>query len=143
MSLDDPYGPTIVYAAEPAPDGAEVYVLGRAVDPDSIPALCERLAEQVRNRRATRVVCDVGAITEPDAVVLAALARLRLTARRLGCRLELDRVQPRLRELIAFAGLDQVLPVRAGAGVEPVRQAEQREQPRGVQEVADPLDPAG
>jgi len=136
-----------VFAPEsgPAPDRTEVLVLvlGPAIDPGRISALCERLAERVRRRRATRVVCDVGAITEPDVAVLAALARLRLTARRLGCQMEIHRALPWLRELIAFAGLGQVLPVHAGGGVEPVRQAEEGEQPSGVQEVADPLYPAG
>jgi ABC-type transporter Mla MlaB component len=115
----------------------QVWVLGPTVDPDEVPALCERLAEDVRRRGAVRVVCDVGTITEPDAVVLAALARLQLTARRMNCLMEIHRVQPRLRELIAFAGLEEVLPVHRG------RQAEEWEQLRGVEEVGDPLDPAG
>lgn len=137
MSLCGPHGLT-----DMQPDDTEVLVLGPAIDPDGVPGLCERLAERVRRGGAARVVCDVGAITEPDVAVVAALARLRLTARRLHCPMELHHVQPRLRELIAFAGLDEVLPVR-GYGVEPVRQAEQREQPGGVEVVGDPLDPAG
>jgi anti-anti-sigma regulatory factor len=145
MTSCGPYGLTNVDAPEwePAPDSTEVLVLGPAIDPDSVPALCERLADRVRRRRVTRVVCDVGAITEPDAAVLGALARLRLTTRRLGCLMEIQRAQPRLRELIAFAGLDEALPVRDGGRVQPVRQAEQREQRRGVEEVVDRLDPAG
>lgn len=145
MSLCDPFSPTVVHIPdrEPAADGTTVWVLGPTVDPDGIPELCERLAERVRSRRVARLVCDVGLITEPDAAVLAALARLQLTARRLSCRVEIHRVQPRLRDLIAYAGLDEVLPVHRGRGVEPVRQAEQREQPGGVEEVADPRDPAG
>jgi ABC-type transporter Mla MlaB component len=125
------------------PDDTAVLVLGPAIDPDGVPGLCARLAERVRRGGAARVVCDVGAITEPDAAVLAALARLQLTARRLDCSMEIHHVQPRLRELIAFAGLEEVLPVHRGFGVEPVRQAEQREQVGGVQEVGDPLDPPG
>lgn len=124
-------------------DEAVIWILAPGVDPAAVPALCDHLAERVRRRRATRVVCDVGGITVPDAGTLATLARLQLTARRLGCRVELHRVQPALRELIRFAGLDDVLPARSGSGVESGGQAEQREQPGGVQEVADPLDPAG
>ncbi len=150
MSLCGPFGPTIVHIPdrEPAPDGTEVWVLGPAVDPDGIAELCERLTQRVQARRVqggrvTRLVCDVGAITEPDAAVLAALTRMQLTARRLNCRMEIHRMRPRLGDLIAYAGLDEVLPVHRGCGVEPVRQAEQREQPGGVEEVADPPDPAG
>jgi ABC-type transporter Mla MlaB component len=38
------------------------------------------------------------------------LARLQLGARRLGCSVRLRRVDPRLRELLELAGLDEVLP---------------------------------
>lgn len=138
MSLGDPRGLTIMQL-----DRTEILVLGPAIDPDGVPSLCERLAERVRRSGAARVVCDVGAIIEPDAAVLAALARLRLTARRLDCPMEIHHVRPRLRELIAFAGLDDVLAVHRGFGAEPVRQAEQREQPGGLEEGGDPLDPAG
>jgi anti-anti-sigma regulatory factor len=40
-----------------------------------------------------------------DAVVVDALARLRLTAHRLGRHMRLRHVSPELRELIDFAGL--------------------------------------
>jgi ABC-type transporter Mla MlaB component len=145
MSLRRPYGLTTVRASDSdaATDGTEFWVLDPAADPDGVPGICERLAERLRRRRVALVVCDVGAIVEPDGAVLAALARLRLAARRRGCRMELRRVQARLRELILFAGLDEVLPVHRGYGVQPVGEAEQREQPGGVEEVADPLDPAG
>jgi ABC-type transporter Mla MlaB component len=58
----------------------------------------------------TRVVLDVSALA-PDAVTIDALARLQLTARRVGQRLELHDASDQLRELIAFAGLSDVLRV--------------------------------
>ena len=55
------------------------------------------------------VVCDVGAIVRPDAVTVDVLARLQLTALRLGCRVRLRNASPELRELIAFMGLRPAL----------------------------------
>ena len=57
-----------------------------------------------------------------------ALARLQLAARRKGLDLRLHVVSRELRDLIELAGLTQVL------GVEPRRQAEEREQRVGVEE---------
>jgi len=57
-----------------------------------------------------------------------ALARLQLAARRKGLDLRLHVVSRELRDVIELAGLTQVL------GVEPRRQAEEREQRLGVEE---------
>ena len=51
-----------------------------------------------------------------------------------GCRIELRHASPELRELIAFMGLEDVLAGRAGLGLEPRRQPEQREEPLGDEE---------
>jgi anti-anti-sigma regulatory factor len=71
----------------------------------------------------------------PTLGTLDALARLQLTARRHGCEIRLVGVSPELRELIAFAGLEAVLPVEPGG------EAEQREERVGVEEERDFLDP--
>lgn len=57
-----------------------------------------------------------------------ALARLQLAARRRGLELRLCSPQRELRELIELAGLTAVL------GVEPRREAEEREERLGVEE---------
>jgi len=72
-------------------------------------------------------VCDVHAVT-PDAAALDALARIQLNARRLGLELELRHASKALLELIAFAGLDEVL--RA----ELEREPEEREESRRIEE---------
>ena len=54
------------------------------------------------------LVCDVRAV-RPDAAALDALARIQLNARRLGLELELRHASKALLDLIAFAGLDEVL----------------------------------
>jgi anti-anti-sigma regulatory factor len=59
--------------------------------------------------RPTPVVCDVSGIIEPDGPALEALVRLALTARRMGTSIALRNACPRLVDLIAIAGLDDVL----------------------------------
>lgn len=89
--------------------------------------------------------CNVSQVTDPDMTTVAILARLQLAARRLGCEIRLQSCPEGLRELLALAGLEDALPVDSLLcldGVEPRRQAEQREHPLRVQEEADPGDPA-
>jgi hypothetical protein len=86
------------------------------------------------------VVCDVGAVA-PDAPAVDALARLQLTARRLGLDVGLRNASDELLELISLVGLCDVLPVCAGSGIDPGGQTEQGEQNLGVEEEADPADP--
>lgn len=56
------------------------------------------------------IVCDVGALDAPDMAIVDALARLQLSARRLGCEIRLLNATERLRELLDLAGLSNVLP---------------------------------
>jgi hypothetical protein len=85
---------------------------------------------------ASTIVCDVGTVF-PDAEAVDALARLQLNAQRLGLELRLRHASAALRELIAFAGLDEVLRVEAQG------QAEEREERLGVEEERELDDPAG
>jgi hypothetical protein len=71
-----------------------------------------------------------------DLGTVDALARLRLAARRSGLELRLGHVPDELRELITFVGLAEAL------GLEPRRQAEEREERVGVQEERELDDPA-
>jgi hypothetical protein len=86
--------------------------------------------------RASTIVCDVGALAA-DAVAVDALARLQLTARRLGLEIRLRDASIELQELLAFVGLRDVLRVEAGG------QAEQREQRVGIEEERELDDPTG
>jgi hypothetical protein len=85
--------------------------------------------------RPSTIVCDVGALA-PDAVAVDTLARLQLTARRLGLEIRLRHASKELQELLAFVGLDDALRVEAGG------QAEKREQRLGVEEERELDDPA-
>jgi anti-anti-sigma regulatory factor len=82
------------------------------------------------------IVCDLSALGDADAETIDLLARLQLAARRHGRTLRLLHASPALVDLIAFLGLDAVL------GVEPGREAEEREDPVGVEEERQLDDPA-
>ena len=75
---------------------------------------------QMTAPRPSTIVCDVGALA-PDAAAVDALARLQLTARRLGCEIRLRDASVDLQDLLDFVGLRDVL------RVEPGGQAEERE----------------
>jgi hypothetical protein len=88
------------------------------------------------------VVCDVRALA-PNAAAVDALARLQLSARRLGLDVGLGNACDELLELIALVGLCDVLPVCAASRIESSGQTEEGEQSLGVEEEADPADPTG
>jgi hypothetical protein len=84
----------------------------------------------------------VGALREPDAAAVDALARLQLVAGRLGGRIQLRNASPELQELLRFMGLGDALPCEGGLRLGPKRQTEEREQSRGVEEERELDDPA-
>jgi hypothetical protein len=88
-----------------------------------------------RRNSLYHVDCDVGHCC-PDLATADALARAHLHARRLGARLHVVNASPELQVLIALVGLADVLLGR-GQG-----QAEEREEPFGVEERGEPDDPA-
>ena len=71
-----------------------------------------------------------------DLATASALARAHLNASRLGTRLRVVNASPELQKLIAFVGLADVL-FRRSEG-----QAEEREEPVGVEERGEADDPA-
>ena len=71
--------------------------------------------------------CDVSGIVEPDELALEALARLQLTAQRLGVSIRLHNAGAALVDLLALAGLSDVLVV-AESGVEANRKVEERKE---------------
>jgi hypothetical protein len=79
------------------------------IEPQDIPVFCRRARVLLERSEAELVVCDVGALVEPDAVAVEALARVWLTIRRLGRGVQLRRSCHELEELLAFMGLAEVL----------------------------------
>ncbi|HEX8157963.1 MAG TPA: STAS domain-containing protein [Solirubrobacteraceae bacterium] len=88
-------------------------VIAGAIAAGDVPELCERLRVLLTRCDAEIVICDVGAV-HADAVTVDALARLQLTACRFGSQIRLRRVSRELAQLLAFAGLEDVLPTTPG-----------------------------
>ena len=80
--------------------------------------------------------CDVGHVRCADFETVSALARAQVNARRRDTQLRVVNASPELQDLIAFAGLADAL---LGRGR---RQAEEREEPIGVEESGEADDPA-
>lgn len=82
------------------------------VTPRDVVGLCDRGRALVEPGEVDGdLVCDVRTLTHPDAVALDAIARLRLTARRLGRRLVLLHASAEMVELLYLVGLTELLPV--------------------------------
>jgi ABC-type transporter Mla MlaB component len=72
-----------------------------------LSGLCDRICALFASSGAGVAECDVSDV-EPDAVVVDALARLQLAARRHGRRVRLRNASEELRELVELMGLDEV-----------------------------------
>ena len=84
---------------------AHIVVCG-PVQPEDVAALCNLGRALIEAGQIDGdLVCDVGAVTSPDAVALDAVARLLLTTRRSGRRLVLLQASTELRELLDLVGL--------------------------------------
>ncbi|MGH2455604.1 MAG: STAS domain-containing protein [Candidatus Limnocylindria bacterium] len=116
-------------------------VIDGVPDGRELAALCARLQRVLRGGGADEVSCDVAGVTRPDLRLVDALARLDLTASRLGCRLRLRRASPQLCELIGLVGLGRLIRGPARLSVQAQRQAEGGEVAGGVQEEGDAADP--
>ena len=125
----------------PPPDDARPMHMSvrRPIARDRIPGLCAGLAFALRTNPAALVVCDTAGIDDPDIPTVEALARLHLTAKRLGCRFLLSDPGAALADLLDLAGLGEVVGAdEKGSALEASGEAEQREQPVGVEEERDP-----
>jgi anti-anti-sigma regulatory factor len=85
-----------------------VLPLGGRLARSDLPALCDRGHTLLQESRADVLVCDAGTLAETDAVALEAIARLQLTARRLGSRICVRNAAVELEELLRFTGLAEV-----------------------------------
>jgi anti-anti-sigma regulatory factor len=134
---DEP--PPTPFLPDPPPDVE--HSIGGRIDRADIPELCDRTRAALETEPADRLVCDVGAVVAPDAVTVDALARIQLTARRLGRRVWLRHASPELEDLLALMGLSDAVPVSEASGLEVKRYTEERKVRGGVEEEADPADP--
>ena len=91
-----------------SPRSTVAFAIRGPIAREDLPGLCSRVCALLSHERPEVVLCDVAAV-QPDAVVVDALARLQLAARRTGCRIRLRNASDDLRALVAFMGLDDVL----------------------------------
>jgi ABC-type transporter Mla MlaB component len=107
-----------------------VLSLGSPLAKADVTGLCEEGRALLEASGAEVLVCDASELARSDAVAVDAIARLQLTARRLGSRVCIRQPPADLCALLRFTGLAEVCGLRA----EFERQAEEREQPLGVEE---------
>jgi len=125
----------------PPATGGSVLVVAAPIARADVQPLCDELRVRLEASDADRVVCDVGAVMDPDVGAVDAVARLALTARRFGRRIGLVHAPPELQDLLALAGLADVVPCGAESAVEPKGQAEERKELWSVEEERNPADP--
>lgn len=123
--------------------GRATLVIGGPIAPDDVGGLCDRVRAKLDVGDTHEVLCDVGALIEPDVVVIEALARMQLAARHLGGSIRLRHVGDELHELLALIGLSDVVPVCCGLLRGAGRQTKEREQARRVEEEVEPGDTVG
>lgn len=109
--MQPPADPAVPPPADPEPSTGLLVIAGPVAARD-VPALCDRLRTVIAMSDAEVVVCDVAGLPA-NARSIEALARMQLTARRLQRRIRLQRASPELQQLLQFAGLADVVSVRA------------------------------
>lgn len=83
--------------------------LNGAIATSDVPGVCARAAALIEGSGAELLVCDVADVSDPDCATVDALARIQLTARRLGSELRLRGASDELHEVLAVAGLCAVV----------------------------------
>jgi ABC-type transporter Mla MlaB component len=102
--------PTLNELRPPSGPRSVVLIVGGLISRAAVPWLCERVRRLLERGDADLVTCDVAALDEPDLAAIDALARLQLTARRMGRSIQLRHVQTKLADLLALTGLCEELP---------------------------------
>jgi ABC-type transporter Mla MlaB component len=92
------------------PPAALAFAVTGPIRREDLPGLCARVCALLDDNRETEVAyCDVRDVGVTAGTV-DALARLQLAARHHGCRIRLRNASAELLDLVAFMGLEDVLP---------------------------------
>lgn len=118
-----------------------VVTVGGTLVPEDLPGLAAWFEALLERGEVRTAVCDLAGLVSVDLVAVDALARLRLGAARHGCAFVVRDAPPALGALVELLGLADALTFEQPLRLEAGRQAEQREQARGVQEERDAGDP--
>lgn len=89
--------------------GAIVFAVRGPIERSDLAGLSRRICALLERDGPGVALCDVDGVPA-DAVTVDALARIQLAARRHGCRVRLRGASAELRDLLAYIGLDAVLP---------------------------------
>jgi ABC-type transporter Mla MlaB component len=92
-----------------SPQRTLAFTVWGPIQREDLPGLCDRICGLFTGSDADVAFCDCENVTA-DAVTVEALARLQLAARRAGIQVRLRCPTEELRKLLAFMGLDDVLP---------------------------------
>ena len=107
-----PEGPPAVsiQALRPAHEPGTLIVLVRgSIERTDAARVADEVAGLIRATGPQRLVCDVGGLIRPNAATVDVVCRIRLAARRVGCRLRLRRSSPELVRLLDLMGLCDVV----------------------------------
>lgn len=86
-----------------------IFAIASPIERSDLPGLFARVCALLEHSGASVALCDVSD-ANADAVTVDALTRLQLAARRSGCQVRLRHASAELRALLAFMGLQDVLP---------------------------------
>ena len=89
--------------------GQITFAVHGPIERGDLPGLCDRVCALFARTAPEVALCDVRDVPA-DAVTVDALARLQLAAKRCGCTVRLRNASGELLELVAFMGLENVLP---------------------------------
>ena len=92
-----------------ARSGQTVLVLDAPITGDDVPALCERVRRLLEESDVDAVVCDLAGVAGADLTAIEALARMQLTARRLGRGMCVRNASAALEDLMRLVGVAEVL----------------------------------
>jgi ABC-type transporter Mla MlaB component len=118
-----------------------VFTIHGPIARSDLPGLCARACKLFERTGADVALCDVDELVDPDLVSIAALARLQLGAQRAGYAIRLRQASYELHDLLAFVGLEGVVP-QCRLRLEPGGQVEEREQLFGVEKECELDDPS-
>ena len=115
--MPDPQPPAGTGPARPR--RSVTLVIHGAVTPETIPGFCARVTALLTDPTVDVVTCDLSGVVDPDACALDALARMQLTARRMGRSIRLRHVEPAMRDLLVLAGLTDIVRAEPDAPAPP------------------------
>ena len=106
--------PVSSWSLRPCPyDRSLRLVVEARIAPIDIPALCDCIRVLLTGDERRAISCDLSALVDPDVDTIGALARVHLTARRVGGQVRLAGASKELIELVALVGLSEVLTSRS------------------------------